>query len=77
MKLVGGPGFIVSIGALLAALGFAVFANLQMRLPYERRIRGVPWLGLQFIAVVNILIMMTHIVTLLVGHDFHGGRSAY
>ncbi|MBK8157570.1 MAG: hypothetical protein IPK59_01810 [Rhodospirillaceae bacterium] len=67
----------VSTGALLAALGVAILANVQMRLPYERRVRGVPWLGLQFIAVVIVLIMMTHIVTLLVGHDFHGARRSY
>ena len=68
--MVGGPGYIVSISALLAALGVAILANIQMRLPYERRIRGVPWLGLQFVAVVIVLIMM-------VGHDFHVNRRTY
>jgi hypothetical protein len=75
--VVGGPGYIVSISALLAALGVAILANVQMRLPYERRIRGVPWLGLQFVAVVIVLVMMIHIVTLLVGHDFHMNRRGY
>ncbi len=75
--MVGGPGLVVSLTTFVAALGCAILANLQMRRPYERRVRGVPWLGVQFVAVLTCIVMMSHIVTLLLGHDPHGNRWTY
>jgi hypothetical protein len=75
--MVGGPSLLVSLTTLVIALGCAVFANLQMRRPYERRIHGVPWLAVQFVAIAICFVMMAHLISLLMGHDLHSSRLAY
>lgn len=67
----------VSLSILVIALGVAVLANLQMRRPYERRIHGVPWLALQFVAIAICFVMTAHLISLLMGHDLHSSRLAY
>lgn len=72
----GGPGLFVSASIFLAALVCAVLANLQMRRPYERRVRGVPWLAIQFVAVVICFTLILHMAGLITGHEFKG-RAPY
>ena len=75
--MVGGPNLIASLSILGIALIFAVLANLQMRRPYERRIHGVPWLAVQFIAIAISFVMAAHLISLMMGHDLHSSRLAY
>lgn len=75
--MVGGPSLIASLSTLGVAFAFAVLANLQMRRPYERRIHGVPWLAVQFVALAICFVMAAHLVSLLMGHDLHSSRLAY
>ena len=75
--MVGGPSLSVSWVAFGIALTFAILANLQMRRPYERRIRGVPWLAVQFIAIAICFVMAAHLVSLVMGHDLHSSRLTY
>lgn len=72
----GGPGLATSAIVLAIALVLGVAANLQMRRPYERRIHGVPWVAVQFIAVVIAAILIMHIAGLVTGHEFTG-RAPY
>lgn len=68
---------IVTLSTLGIALAVAVLANLQMRRPYERRVHGVPWLAVQFVAIALCFVMAAHLVSLLLGHDLHSSRLAY
>jgi len=72
----GGPSLVTSSVVLAIALACGVVANLQMRRPYERRIHGVPWVAVQFIAVVIAAILIMHIAGLVTGHEFTG-RAPY
>jgi hypothetical protein len=75
--LVDGPSLLVSLSILGIALVCAVLANWQMRRPYERRIHGIPWLVVQFTAIAVCFVMAAHLISLLMGHDFHSNRLAY
>lgn len=75
--MIGGPSLTVSLSVFAIALAVTVLANLQMRRPYERRIHGVPWLALQFIAIAICFVMAAHLISLLMGHDLHSSRLAY
>lgn len=68
---------IVTLSTLGIALAVAVLANLQVRRPYERRVHGVPWLAVQFVAIALCFVMAAHLVSLLMGHDLHSSRLAY
>lgn len=68
---------IVTLSTLGIALAVAVLANLQVRRPYERRVHGVPWLAVQFVAIALCFVMAAHLVSLLMGHDLHSRRLAY
>jgi hypothetical protein len=72
----GGPGLLTSGIVLAIALALGVVANLQTRRPYERRIHGVPWVAVQFVAVVICAILIMHIAGLVTGHEFTG-RAPY
>lgn len=68
------PDMGTTVAALVTALAVAVFANWQMRRPFERRwLPVVPWLGVQFLAAAIALIMLAHLVSLVTGRQF--GRS--
>jgi hypothetical protein len=73
----GGPSLMVSVSILVVALLAAGFANYQLRRDYIKRIRGVPWFGVQFVAAAICLVMTAHLVTLLTGHDLHSSRIGY
>lgn len=75
--MVGGPSLAVSLTVLGIAFACAVIANLQMRRPYERRIHGVPWLAVQFLAIAICFVMAAHLVSLLMGHDLNSNRLSY
>ncbi|MBI2256783.1 MAG: hypothetical protein HYU58_19335 [Proteobacteria bacterium] len=72
----GGPGLLTSGIVLGLALVLGVLANLQTRRPYELRIHGVPWVAVQFAAVVISAILIMHIAGLVTGHEFTG-RAPY
>ena len=59
----------------VAAVVFG-FANWQSRRPRKPgEVSLVPWVGVQFLAAVAILLMLAHLVTLLTGHPFAGRNS--
>lgn len=70
----GGPGILVSVIVFAIALAFGVTANVQMRRPYERRIHGIPWMAIQFVAVVICFTLIMHVASLLAGRDLGGGK---
>jgi len=72
----GGPGLAVSLGVIVAAICVAGIATWQLRRPYERRIHGVPWFALQFLAAAAFFVMAAHLVSLLTGHPLQG-RAGY
>jgi hypothetical protein len=70
------PEMGTTIAALAIALALAVFANWQMRRPFERRwLPVLPWLGIQFLAVAIALIMLAHLVSLATGRPFGRGYA--
>jgi uncharacterized membrane protein YidH (DUF202 family) len=75
--MVDGPGLFISLAILAAAMATAGFANWQARQPFERRISGMPWLWIQFVAVAVCLVMAAHLISVLTGHDFHSRRLSY
>jgi hypothetical protein len=75
--MIGGPSLLTSLWILGAALAFAMLANLQMRRPYERRVHGVPWLAIQFLAIAICFVMAAHLLSIFMGHDLHSSRLAY
>lgn len=70
------PNLVTSIAILAVSLILGLLANLQMRLPYERRIRGIPWITIQFVSIVVVCIFIMHIVGLITGYQF-SGRIGY
>lgn len=70
------PELGATIASLVIAFGFAALANWQMRRSFERRwLPVVPWLGVQFIAVLVLLVMAAHLISLLTGHPFGRGYA--
>ena len=70
------PELGATIASLAIAFGFAALANWQMRRPFDRRwLPVVPWLGVQFIAVLVLLVMAAHLISLLTGHPFGRGYA--
>ena len=64
----------------LVILGFAVavaaFANYKGRQPHEPGvIRWIPYTGLQFVALLVVVLMLAHLVTLLTGTPLVGRFS--
>lgn len=65
------PGLHTTVVTLVIALAIAALANWQMRRPFERRwLPVLPWLGVQFLAVTIAIIMLAHLMSLLVGHEW-------
>jgi ribose/xylose/arabinose/galactoside ABC-type transport system permease subunit len=77
LTVIGGPSLVVTLSMLGLAFAIAVLANLQMRRPYERRIHGVPWLVIQFVAVAICFVMAAHLVSLLMGRELESNRLGY
>jgi multisubunit Na+/H+ antiporter MnhE subunit len=65
------PSLTATIASLVVALAVAAFANWQMRRPFDKRfLPVVPWLAVQFLAAVIVLIMAAHLISLLTGKSF-------
>lgn len=63
----------VTIAILIAALAVLAFATYKARQPYEPgKPYAVPYMGIQFLAVLTIILMLGHLVTLLTGKPFIG-----
>ena len=70
----------MDLTATLVILGFAVavaaFANYKGRQPYEPGVtRWIPYTGLQFVALLVVVLMLAHLVTLLTGTPLVGRFS--
>lgn len=66
----------VTISILVAALAVGAFANYKSRQPIELgETRWVPYLGLQFVAILVVVLMAAHLVTLLTGVPLVGRYS--
>ena len=63
----------LTLAVLLAALAIAAYANWRERRPRDLgRPPLVPYTAIQVIAVVAIIIMLAHLVSLLTGHPLKG-----
>ena len=65
------PSLTATIVSLVIALAIAAFANWQMRRPFDKRfLPVVPWLAVQFLAAVIVLVMAAHLISVLTGTSF-------
>lgn len=65
------PDLTITLSIMAAALAVAGFANWQLRRPViDRFLPILPWLGIQFVAALVVIVMLGHLVTLLTGHEF-------
>jgi hypothetical protein len=63
----------VTIAILTAALAVLALATYKARQPYEPgKPFAVPYMAIQFIAVLAVILMLGHLVTLLTGKPFVG-----
>ena len=63
----------LTLAVLFAALAVAVLANWRERRPREFGFPAlVPYTALQVIAVVVVILMLAHLVSLLTGHPLRG-----
>ena len=61
-----------------AALVAAIACNLLDRRPSEPgKPRLVPYLALQYVALLLVVLMLGHLVTLLTGKPFEGRRGGF
>jgi len=61
---------LILLAACLAVLGIAQFRE---RRPYEPgRISLIPWMPLQFLAMMGVIVMLAHLVSLLTGEPLVG-----
>jgi hypothetical protein len=70
----------MTLTSTLVVLGLAAalagFANYKVRQPSEPgRPRWVPYLGLQFVGLLLVVLMLAHLVTLLTGTPLIGRLS--
>jgi len=62
-----------TIGTLVISLAVLGFANLMGRRPTEPgAVRMVPYHAIQFIALVVLLLMLAHLISLVTGQPFTG-----
>lgn len=67
-----------TIVVLMTGLALFVGANYMSRKPTEPGTsRHIPWLGLQFIGLIVVVLMLAHLVTLLTGTPLEGRYAAY
>jgi hypothetical protein len=72
-----GPGFTATLAGVLLALACGGIANWQLRKPaHERLWPAMPWLGVQFVAALIVLVLAAHLVTLATGRHF-ASRNGY
>ena len=72
-----GPGLEITVAVLVAAVAIGGVANWQLRRPaHERLWPAMPWLGVQFLAALIVLVLAAHLVTLATGRHF-GSRNGY
>ena len=65
------PDLPTTLSICAAALAVGIFANWQLRRPFHQRVlQMVPWMGVQFLMLVVVIVMAAHLVSLVTGHDF-------
>ena len=63
----------VTLGIILAALAVLGYSTYKARRPYQPgNPPFVPYLAIQFVAVLTIILMLGHLITLLTGKPFIG-----
>ena len=66
-------GLTVTLVILGVALVAGIFANIQSRRPPDpTKVRMLPYLGIQFFAILVVILMAAHLITLLTGKPFVG-----
>lgn len=66
----------VTVAILLIAVVIAGIANYQARKPAEPgRVRWVPYVGVQFLAILIMVLMLAHLVSLVTGQPLVGRLS--
>ena len=66
----------VTNSILIAALIVGAFANYKSRQPVELgKTSWIPFLGVQFVAILVVILMAAHLVTLLTGVPLKGRFS--
>ena len=66
----------VTVAILLIAVVIAGIANYQARKPAEpERVRWVPYVGVQFLAILIMVLMLAHLVSLVTGQPLVGRLS--
>ena len=66
----------VTLIVLGVAVVLAAFSNYKARQPYEPGVvRWIPYTGLQYVAILVIVLMLAHLVTLLTGTPLVGRFS--
>lgn len=67
----------VTIAVLAVALVIAALANYKSRRPLELgKVQWIPYLGVQFAAILVVVLMIGHLITLLTGQPFTGRLSS-
>ena len=67
----------VTLAALAAAIALFLYATYKARQPKEDgKLRWIPYGGVQFVAILVIVVALAHMVTLLTGHPFVGRRGS-
>ncbi len=66
-------GLTLTLVILGVALLAGIFANVQSRRPPDpTKPRMLPYLGIQFCAILVVILMTAHLITLLTGKPFVG-----
>ena len=61
---------LVILGLAVVLVGFANYKSRQK--PQPGQVRMVPYLGLQFLGILVVILMLAHLITLLTGKPFVG-----
>lgn len=65
------PDLPTTLSICAIALAIGAFGNWQLRRPFHKRVlQMVPWMGVQFLALVVLIVMAAHLVSLVTGHEF-------
>ena len=67
----------ITIAVLVGAVIVGGFANYKSRQPVELgETQWIPYLGVQFVAILAAILMVAHLITLLTGVPFVGRFSS-
>ncbi|NKB59852.1 MAG: hypothetical protein GKS00_26375 [Alphaproteobacteria bacterium] len=65
-----------TLAVLAAAVGLFLFATYKARQPHELgKLRWIPYGGIQFVAILIIVLALAHVISLLTGQPLVGRFS--